>query len=51
MLAEYKEIPQENIMPYDEDRLLDLYDDLEEEFLEDKEDGIFHHRLINISTT
>jgi hypothetical protein len=46
MLAEYKEIPQENIMPYDEDRLLDLYDDLEEEFLEDKEDGIFHHRLL-----
>ena len=46
MLAEYKEIPDTNIMSYDEDNLMQLYDELEEEFLDEKSDGKFNHRLI-----
>ena len=46
MLAEYKEIPEENIMSYDEEVLMELYDELEEEFLEDKANKEFHHRLL-----
>ena len=46
MLAEYKQIPGENIMSYDEGVLMNLYDDLEEEFLEEKKDKKFNHRLL-----
>ena len=46
MLAEYKEIPESNIMSYDEGTLMALYDQLEEDFLQDKAEGEFHHRLI-----
>tara|TARA_R110000803_G_scaffold72032_1_gene135514 strand:- start:11064 stop:11789 length:726 start_codon:yes stop_codon:yes gene_type:complete len=46
MLAEYKEIPDSNIMSYDENTLMQLYDDLEDDFLEDKSNKEFHHRLI-----
>jgi len=46
MLAEYKEIPDTNIMGYDENVLDMLYDTLEETFLEEKEDGIIKNRVI-----
>ena len=46
MLAEYKEIPDSNIMSYDENTLMQLYDDLEDDFLEDKSNKEFNHRLI-----
>ena len=46
MLAEYKEITEENIMSYDEGVLLELYDQLEQDFLEDKANKEFHHRLL-----
>ena len=34
LLQQFKEIPDENIMPYDEDILTELYDTLEENFME-----------------
>ena len=46
MLQEYKEIPNQNIMKYDENELNDLYDDLEEKFLEELEEDEVQQRLI-----
>ena len=46
MLAEYKEIPEDNIMSYNEDTLMDLYDELEADFIQEKADKKFNHRLI-----
>jgi hypothetical protein len=46
MLADYNEIPEDNIMSYDEDTLMALYDELEQDFLDDKENKKFNHRLI-----
>ena len=46
MLAEYKEIPSSNIMPYDENELNNLYDELEDKFLEEKEEGKVKNRCI-----
>lgn len=46
MLADYKEIPDGNIMSYDENVLDNLYDDLEEKFLEEKEEGNIKNRII-----
>ena len=46
MLAEYKEIPDTNIMDYDESVLDMLYDTLEEAFLDEKEDGNIKNRVI-----
>ena len=46
MLAEYKEIPDTNIMGYDENVLDMLYDTLEEAFMEEKEEGNIKNRII-----
>ena len=46
MLADYKEIPEENIMSYDENQLLELYDEIEEKFIEEKADNDIQYRLI-----
>ena len=46
LLAEYKEIPDENLMTYDEGMLTELYSDLEEKFLEEKEEKNIQNRLI-----
>jgi len=46
MLAEYKEIPDTNIMGYDESVLDMLYDTLEEAFLDEKEEGHIKNRVI-----
>ena len=46
MLAEYKEIPEINVMNYDESTLMNLYDDLEKDFLQEKENKEFNHRLL-----
>tara|TARA_R110002012_G_scaffold7323_3_gene34536 strand:- start:131 stop:841 length:711 start_codon:yes stop_codon:yes gene_type:complete len=46
MLAEYKEIPDTNIMGYDESVLDMLYDTLEEAFMEEKEEGNIKNRVI-----
>mgnify|MGYP003137195051 CR=1 FL=1 len=46
MLADYKEIPDVNIMSYDENVLDNLYDDLEDKFLEEKEEGNIKNRCI-----
>ena len=46
MLAEYKEIPDTNIMGYDESVLDMLYDTLEEAFMEEKEEGNIKNRII-----
>ena len=48
MLAEYKEIPEENIMSYDESTLMNLYDELEEDFLQEKENKEFNHRFDDV---
>ena len=45
-LAEFKEIPDTNIMGYDENVLDMLYDTLEEAFLEEKEEGNIKNRVI-----
>lgn len=46
MLAEYKEIPETNIMGYDEYVLDQLYDTIEEQFIEEKEEKNIQNRLI-----
>jgi len=46
MLAEYKEIPDTNIMGYDESVLDMLYDTLEEAFLDEKDEGTIKNRVI-----
>lgn len=46
LLQEYKEIPKENIMTYDENELEDLYEELEEKFLEEFEEDDVQQRLI-----
>mgnify|MGYP003642193263 CR=1 FL=1 len=46
LLADYKEIPQENIMNYDESVLTELYDDIEDKFLEEKEEKNIQNRVI-----
>ena len=46
MLAEYKEIPEENIMSYDETILDDLYDELEDQFMVEKAENDIQNRLI-----
>lgn len=39
LLKEFKEIPDENFMPYDESDLNNLYDEIELEFLKEKAEG------------
>jgi hypothetical protein len=46
MLQEYKEIPDVNIMKYNENELEDLYEELEERFMEELEDESVEQRLI-----
>ena len=47
ILMNFHEIPKENYMPYNENKLEALYEDLEEEFIEEmEEDGKAHNRLI-----
>ena len=46
MLAEYKEIPDTNIMGYDENVLDMLYDTLEEAFMDEKQEGMVKNRII-----
>tara|TARA_R110000803_G_scaffold84045_4_gene150190 strand:- start:1204 stop:1932 length:729 start_codon:yes stop_codon:yes gene_type:complete len=46
LLMEYKEIPSANYMKYDEQVLENLYDELEEEFLLEKEDKKIINRII-----
>tara|TARA_R110001599_G_scaffold145728_3_gene328363 strand:- start:219 stop:932 length:714 start_codon:yes stop_codon:yes gene_type:complete len=46
MLAEYKEIPDTNVMPYDEGVLDHLYDTIEELFTEEKEEKRIKNRVI-----
>ena len=46
LLQEYKEIPDENVMTYDESVLTQLYTDLEEEFIAEKEEKNIQNRLI-----
>ena len=45
-LADYKEIPDENIMSYDENVLTELYSELEDKFLEEKEENNIQNRVI-----
>ena len=46
LLADYKDIPDENLMTYDESVLTELYSDLEDKFLEEKESKNIQNRLI-----
>ena len=46
LLARYKEIPEQNIMHYDESALVNLYDEIEENFIEEKADKDIQNRLI-----
>ncbi len=46
MLQEYKEIPDQNIMNYNENELEDLYEELEGKFMEEFEEGHVEQRLI-----
>ena len=46
VLADYKEIPEENIMPYDEEVLESLYNTLEEMFMEEQAEGEVKNRVI-----
>ena len=46
LLQSYKSIPDSNVMKYDEDELMNLYDEIEEKFEEDKADGNIQHRII-----
>ena len=46
MLAEFKLIPETNIMGYDEYVLDQLYDTIEEQFIEEKEEKNIQNRLI-----
>lgn len=46
LLARYKDIPEQNIMKFDESALMNLYDEIEENFEEDKIDGEIQHRII-----
>lgn len=46
LLAEYKEIPEQNIMHYDESDLINLYDEIEEKFIEEKADKDIQSRIV-----
>lgn len=46
LLKEFKEIPDENFMPYDESDLNNLYDEIELEFLKEKAEGDIPNRLM-----
>ena len=46
LLAKYKDIPEQNIMKYNESDLISLYDEIEEKFEEEKSDKDIQHRLI-----
>ena len=46
LLAKYKDIPEQNIMKYNESDLISLYDEIEEKFEEDKSDKDIQQRLI-----
>jgi hypothetical protein len=46
LLADYKEIPEENLMTYDESVLTELYSELEEKFLEEKAEKKIQNRII-----
>ena len=46
LLAQYKDIPEQNIMPFDEAALMNLYDEIEEAFIEDKSEKNIQHRII-----
>ena len=46
MLAEYKEIPEQNIMDYNENDLLKLYDEIEEKVEKELNDNEVQQRLI-----
>jgi len=46
ILQEYKEIPDENIMDYDERALEKLYEDIEKKFLDEFEEGEVQQRLL-----
>tara|TARA_B110000285_G_scaffold19624_1_gene19060 strand:+ start:171 stop:887 length:717 start_codon:yes stop_codon:yes gene_type:complete len=46
ILSEYKEIPEDNIMEFDEGNLMNLYDELEEKFLEEKRENDIQNRII-----
>ena len=46
LLAKYKDIPEQNIMKFDESALMNLYDEIEEKFEEDKNDKDIQHRII-----
>ena len=46
MLAKYKDIPEQNIMKFNESALMNLYDEIEEKFEEDRNDKDIQHRII-----
>ncbi len=46
LLMEYKEIPEKNYMKYDEDTLINLYDELEEQHIEEMGEGKVSNKLI-----
>jgi len=46
LLADYKEIPEENLMTYDESVLTELYSELEDKFLEEKAEKKIQNRII-----
>ena len=46
LLAKYKDIPEQNIMKYNESDLISLYDEIEEKFEEEKSDKDIQQRLI-----
>lgn len=46
LLQRYKEIPEQNVMTFDESALMNLYDEIEEEFIQDKAEKNIQHRII-----
>ena len=46
LLAQYKQIPEQNVMTFNESALMNLYDEIEENFEEDKINKDIQHRII-----
>jgi hypothetical protein len=46
ILAEYKNIPEDNIMEFEENNLMNLYEEIEELFLEEQKEKNIQHRLL-----
>ena len=46
LLASYKQIPEQNVMTFNENDLMNLYDEIEEKFEEDKINKDIQHRIV-----